>query len=1115
MLKHLIAFSLKHPSLVILIAAAMLVFTLARLPRMPVDVFPELNAPTVVILTEAGGLAADEVEQYVTFPIESSVNGLPGVRRVRSASAISLSLVWVEFDWGTDIYRARQLVSERMSAARQALPPGVEPMMTPITSITGEIMLLAISSPDKSVSDLDLRAYAEFDLRNKLLAIPGISQVAAIGGELPEYQINVKQDRLALYGLTIADVTAAARKAHSTASAGYLPEVDHAELPMRQAARVTSVRDIASTMVTMKDGLPITIGEVAEVTLGGAPRRGTAASQGVPAVVLTIQKSPGTNTLTLTSQIDEALAQIEKSAPKGVVINKDVFRQSRFIQRSVDNVTKVLIEATIIVAVILVLFLLNVRTTIITLTALPLSLAVALLTLDGLGLTLNVMTLGGLAVAIGELVDDAIIDVENVHRRLEENGLLPEGERKGFVQVIFDASNEIRSSVVYATALICIVFLPLMFLEGLEGRFFKPLAITYIVSIMASLVVALTVTPAMCRLLLKVRRHSEPTSSKPVTTGAKTVGSESRRTTSTDGFLVRWLKRRYEPSLRWSIAHGKFVLGAALLVTGLSLLLARTFGTSFLPEFNEGSFTVFVSSPPGTSLAESDRSARGIEARLMAIDGVQSVTRRTGRAERDEHAEPVSNSELDITIAPGGSMSGIRRQITAIAEAVPGVTVQIGQPIEHRLSHILSGTPAAIAINVYGEDLGTLRTLAKRIESELKSLPGTRDVAANREMLVTSVPIRYRHQELAGAGLTPADAAEQVQAALFGEEVAEVNQGMRRYAMVVRLAPSDRERIEQVQDLVLRGSAEVGKSAPTVRLRDVADVGPEKTPNIIARENAQRKAVISCNVADGFNLGDLVEQVKARVEPIARREGYFVEFGGQFEAQQSASRTLLYAGAAIAVVMLMLLQLSTGSLKVAALVMVNLPLATIGGIAAIFIMDSLMHAGAGGAAGLVRNTLALFGLGPSVYHAPVLSIASLVGFITLFGIAVRNGILLVNHYRHLVEIDHKPVADAIIQGSMERLVPILMTALSAALGLLPLALHAGQPGSELLAPLAVVVLGGLLTSTFLNLIVVPAGYAMIHRARHIAPRAGAKAASVPTAEVRIREEPRDHQKETP
>lgn len=1062
MLKHLISFSLKQSSLVLLVAGVLLTYTLIKLPRMPVDVFPELNAPTVVILTEAGGLAADEVEQYVTFPIEASVNGLPGVRRVRSASAISLSLVWVEFDWGTDIYRARQLATERLAGVRESLPENAHAEITPITSITGEIMLLAVSSPDGSVNDLDLRAYAEFDLRNKLLAVPGVAQVSAIGGELPEYQVNVKQDRLALYGLTIQDVAEATRAAHSTASAGYLAEVDRQELPIRQTARVKSVRDIASTIVATKHGSPITLGEVAEVTLGPAPKRGTAANQGLPAVVLTIQKSPGTNTLLLTESIDRSLDQIEKSLPKGIAINREVFRQSHFIERSVNNVMHVLRDATIIVAVILIMFLLNVRTTIITLTALPLSLAVTLLTMNWMGLTLNVMTLGGLAVAVGVLVDDAIIDVENVFRRLKENATLPEAERRGKVEVVFDASNEIRPSMVFATIIIVIVFIPLLFLEGIEGRFFAPLGLTYIVSILASLVVALTVTPAMCKLLLKT--------DAPRTTGKHASANHGH----SDGWLVRWLKRRYEPSLRWSLRHRGFVLGAALLATVLAALLGRTFGTSFLPEFNEGSFTVFVSSPPGTSLAESNRSAMGIEKRLIELEGVLTVTRRTGRAERDEHAEPVSNSELDIALKPGADYAKVRDGISKIASGVPGVTVQIGQPIEHRLSHILSGTPAAIAINVYGEDLPTLRQLAKQIEGELKRIPGARDVTANREVLITSLPISYRHPDLAAAGLTPASAAEQVQTALYGETVAEVNQGVRRFDIVVRLSAEDRQRVDQIKDLILKG-----RDGMLVRLSEVADIGPEKTSNIIARENAQRKAVISCNVADGYNLGDLVEQVRARVEPIVQREGYIVEFGGQFEAQQSAARTLLLAGGGIALVMLMLLQLSTGSLKVAALVMVNLPLAVIGGVIAIFIMDSVLHVGGGGLSGLAKNALALFGLGSARYQAPVISIASLVGFITLFGIAVRNGILLVNHYRHVVEVDQKPLAEAIVQGSMERLVPILMTALCAALGLLPLALAAGKPGSELLAPLAVVVLGGLLTSTFLNLIVVPAGYSLV------------------------------------
>jgi len=665
MLQRLIAFSLRYSGLVVLLSALLLAFAGLQLHRMPVDVFPELNAPTVVIMTEAGGLAADEVEQYVTFPIETSVNGLPGVRRVRSSSAIGLSIVWVEFEWGQDIYRARQLVSERLAAVREALPAEVHAEITPVTSITGEIMLLALSAPPgragaAPVSALELRALAEYELRNRLLAVPGIAQVSAIGGELPEYQVNVHQDRLALYRLTTRDVVEAARAAHSTATAGYLPNVDRLEVPVRQTARVRSVEDIRNTLIKYHNGAPVLIGQVADVMLGPAAKRGTAADRGVSAVVLTVQKSPGTNTLSLTRDVDRVLDEIETTLPAGVVLNRKVFRQANFIQRSVDNVVSVLQEASIIVAVILVLFLLNVRTTVITLTALPISLAAALLMLWWFGLTINVMTLGGLAVAIGVLVDDAIIDVENVFRRLRENGQKNESERRPFVQVVFDASNEIRPAMVMATVIIVVVFIPLLFLQGLEGRFFRPLGVTYIVSILASLLVALTLTPALCKLLL----HGK-------------LGGAAHR----DGFLVRWLKRRYEPSLRWSIGHRGFVLGGAGVATGLSLWLASTFGTSFLPAFNEGTFTVFLFAPAGTSLGESDRMARGIEARLVQIEGVESVTRRTGRAERDEHAEPPSSSEIEVTVSAGASKEEVRRQIDAVLANVPGITT--GAPV-HR-----------------------------------------------------------------------------------------------------------------------------------------------------------------------------------------------------------------------------------------------------------------------------------------------------------------------------------------------------------------------------------------------------------------------------------------------
>ncbi|MBL8727029.1 MAG: efflux RND transporter permease subunit [Planctomycetes bacterium] len=1054
MLQQLIAFSLRRPGFVLLLAALVLGAAFYQVPRMPLDVFPELNAPTVVVLTESPGLAADEVEQNVTFQIESAVNGLPGLRAVRSSSSIGLSLVWIEFAWGEDIHQSRMRVGERLAAAREALPPGSHSEMTPITSITGEIMLLSVSSPDGSRTPMDVRAYAEFDLRNHLLAVPGVAQVAVIGGELPEYQVLVRQERLRLFDLTIDEVVTAARGAHSTAGAGHLPDVGGLELPVRQTARVRSTADIAGTVVRFRDGRAITIGDVAEVVLGPAPARGTAADGGRPAVVLGVQKAPGTNTLVLTEAVDRKLDQVEAALPAGLVLNRHVMRQADFIDLSLRNLIAVLRDAAIFVAIVLVLFLLDLRTTLITLAALPLSLAVALLVLWSLGLSINVMTLGGLAVAIGGLVDDAIIDVENVFRRLRENGALPAAARKGTVAVVLAASNQIRAPMVFATVLIVIVFVPLLFLQGLEGRFFRPLGIAYIVSTLASLFVALTVTPVLCSLLLRRLR-----------TG----------TGHGDGCLAAWLKRRYQPSLQWGLRHGRVVFASTVLALAGSIALSSTYGTSFLPEFNEGTFTVFLMAPPGTSLAESNRMAIGIERQLARIPGVRTVVRRTGRAERDEHAEPVSSSEIEVVAAPDQDKPTVRRAIDQVLASVPGITTSVGQPIEHRLSHVLSGTPAAIAIDVLGPDLAVLRRLAKAIEGVLNELPGTRDVTANREVLITSLPVRYRPADLAAVGLSPAAAAAQVQAALMGETVAEVHDGARRTQLTVRLHPDERQRVEDVEQLQLRSPA-----GATVRLRDVADIGVERTSNLILRSGSQRKAVVSCNVADGFNLGQLVASVRTRVEPIVAAAGCTVRFGGQFEAQQAASRTIWWMGGLVVVVMLMLLHGALGSLRAALLVLVNLPLALIGGLVAIYLAES-PH--------LWWNTLALLGIGDGAYQAPVVSIASMVGFITLFGIAVRNGILLVRHYFDLLA-EGVPFHEAVVRGSLERLIPILMTALTAALGLLPLVFAAGEPGSEILAPLSVVVLGGLLTSTFLNLIVVPVGFHLLFRRRPL-PRSAA------------------------
>ena len=1039
MFTWLISLSLRHAKAVVIVAGILLALAGWLIPRMAVDVFPELNAPTVVVMTEAGGLAADEVEQYVTVPIESSVNGMPGMRKLRSSSSLGLSIVWAEFDWGEDIWRARQQVAERLSAVEAGLPPGAHAEIAPVTSITGEVMLLSVMSPDGTRSPKELRSFAEFELTNRLLGVAGIAQVVAIGGELPEYQVLCRPDRLQIYGLTVADVVEAAKKAHSTASAGFLPNREGKEVPIRQTAQVTQVSDVQRTVITYHDGVPVTIGDVAEVALAPAPARGTATERGRSAVIISVQKAPGTNTLTLTTALDQAVASM--AVPSGMTVNNHVFRQAEFIQVAVDNLVKVLVEAAIIVSVILILFLLNVRTTLITLTALPLSLGAAFIVMAWWGLSINVMTLGGLAVALGGLVDDAIIYVENAFRRLRENRHLPEGQRIDEPAVVERSSHEIAGPMVFATIIIVLVFIPLLFLGGMEGRFFRPLGISYIVSTLASLVIAVTVTPALCRMLL---------------TGLKHTGEER------DSFLVRWLKDVYRPTLAWCIRWKKsVVLGSAAMAVA-ALALATTFGSSFLPSFKEGTFTVMIMTPPGTSLIESDRLVRGVEERIAAIPGVRDVARRTGRAERDQHAEPPSSSEMNVTMEPG-TQDRVQAEIDKILAQMPGVVTSIGQPIEHRLSHILSGTPAAVSITVFGDDLDQLRAVVQEIEGVMKGVPGARDVVANREIMIETLPVRYRHEDLARAGLTPADAAEQVEQALAGVHVASVNQGIRRYDLTVRLHPDERQTEMQVGELVLKSPY-----GPQVRLREVAEIGLEKASNLIAREGARRKAVVSCNVAEGQNLGDLVVGIRRVVDPVVAKAGLSVHYGGQFEAQQEASRTIGLMGIAVVGVVFLLLAAALSSAKAAGLVMLNLPLSLIGGIGAVYLAES---------PSIVGNTMALFGLG-GTFTAPVLSIASLVGFITLFGIAVRNGILLINQYQSHAE-DGRPLMQAIMHGSEERLVAILMTALCAAIGLIPLALMTGKAGAEILAPLAIVVLGGLVSSTALNLVVVPAAYAWV------------------------------------
>ena len=1037
MLKKLIAFSLKNAALVVLLSGLLLGLTWYSLKNIPVDVFPELNAPTVTLITESGGLAAEEVEQYISFPIESAVNGVPGMRRVRSSSSLGLSIVWAEFNWGTDIYFARQMIGERLSAVKEDLPEDAHMQMAPISSITGEIMLISLQGDEDIVNPMDIRAYAEFDLRNRLLTVSGISQVVAIGGYLPEFQVEVKQESLISYGITTEMIAEAIGEAHNLNTAGFLVNYQGLELPMRQSGRVKSTADIEETVVIFKEGSPIKVKDVANVKLGGAFRRGAASDNGKTAVVLSIQKAPGTNTLEITEKIDSLLDQVEKSLPKGILLNRNVMRQAEFINRSVDNVVNTLYEATIIVTIILFLFLMNIRTTVITLLALPMSLGITLLIMWALGMSINVMTLGGLAVAIGILVDDAIIDVENVYRRLGENSI--GASKRPRMRVIYDASNEIRSSVVFATLIICIVFVPLLFLDGLEGRFFKPLAMTYIISVMVSLLVAMTLTPAMCWYLLKGKFSQELGDSK----------------------MVTFLKSCYRPILGFSMKWKKSTLTISLLFTVLAFSLASTFGSSFLPKFNEGVYTIFLMMPPGTSLEESERIALGVQERLIEIPGVEHAVARSGRAERDEHAEPPSNTEIELRLSVGSDQQKIMEEIDSVLAGLPGVTTNIGQPISHRLSHVMSGTKAQIAINIFGEELTVLRKLAKEIEGILKNTPGTRDVSANREVMVQTLAIDFRLQDLARYGLSSKEAGAQVKRSLFGDSVSVINQGVRRYDLVVRLIESQRESIKNVENVLL-----TGKEGTLVRLKEVANIGPEQQSNLISRQNAQRKTLISLNIADGYNLGDTISTIKEVVDPIVHKEGYLVEYGGQFEAQQSATRTILSMGVIVLIAMIMLLQMALGSFRPALLVMVNLPLATIGGIITMFFVESESS---------FDNLLALFGIGGR-YVAPVISISSMVGFITLFGIAVRNGILLVNHYQWLIKNESLELLDAIKRGSEERLTPILMTAISAALGLVPMAMKMGEPGSELIAPLAVVILGGLTTATFLNMLVVPVGY---------------------------------------
>jgi CzcA family heavy metal efflux pump len=1026
MLDRVIRWSIANRLLVLAAAAVLLVAGTITAVRMPVDVFPDLTAPTVTILTEAHGMAPEEVETLVTFPVETAVNGATGVRRVRSSTTQGISIVWVEFDWGTDIFRARQIVGEKLQLVGASLPEGTgPPVLAPITSIMGEIMLVAVTGQD--VSPMDMRSVADWTVRRRLLAVPGVAQVIPLGGEVRQYQVLVDPDRLAAFDVTLGEVLEAAGGSNLNASGGVFMDRGQ-EYLIRGTGRVQDLDDIAATVVAVRSATPITLGDVAEVRIGPGTRLGEGSANAGRAVILTVQKQPDTNTLELTERIDAELTAIEEALPPGMEINRGIFRQSTFIEAAVDNVVEALRDGAILVVLILFLFLWSARTTFISVLAIPLSLVVAIFALQLLGITINTMTLGGMAIAIGALVDDAVIDVENVFRRLRLNRHLPTDRRRPMAEVVFQASKEIRASIVIATLIISVVFVPLFFLSGIEGRMLRPLGISYIVSILASLVVALTVTPALSTYLLPRAKAME---------------------TERESWISRRLKKSYAPTLDWVVARpGPVVAGAALL-TAAALAALPFLGRAFLPEFQEGTLVVSALTVPGTSLDESDRLGRRIEEILLSHDAVVETARRTGRAELDEHAQGVNAAEIDVRLDLQGFDYGtVLAELRAAVTAVPGTQVTIGQPIGHRIDHMLSGTRASIAVKVFGPDLYELRRLGSEVESLVAGVEGTVDVATEQQADVPQVRVTMDREAMARFGVTPAHLAEAIDVAFSGEAVSQVLEEQRAFDLVVRLAPRHRGSMEAVREA--RINTPVGSQVPLGALADVRfDLGP----NGISREDVQRLLVVQANVA-GRDVGSVVEDIRDAVATsVVLPTGYYVEYGGQFESAGEATRTIGLLSLLSLAAIFLLLFMEFGSVRQALLVMVNLPLALVGGVFAVFLTGG------------------------------ILNVASLVGFITLFGIAVRNGILMVSHYNHLLDEEGEDLRGAVIRGSMERLNPVMMTALTAGLALLPLALAGGEPGNEIQSPLAIVVLGGLLTSLALNMVVVPALYIRWGRGR--------------------------------
>jgi CzcA family heavy metal efflux pump len=1016
MLNGWIRWSLENRVLVVSAAALLLVAGTWTALRLPVDVFPDLTAPTVTVLTEAHGMAPEEVEALVTFPIETAVNGATGVRRVRSSTAQGISVVWVEFDWDVEVFRARQIVSEKLQTVAGTLPASVAaPLLAPVSSVMGEILMIGVSGPQ---SPQELRTVADWTIRRRLLAVPGVAQVIPIGGEVKQYQVVADPARMRAAGVTLEQVVEAAKGSNANASGGVYMDRGQ-EVVIRGLGRIRSTDDLAQTVVTVHDGVPVRLAQVADVAVGAAPRIGEGSVNAKPGVVLAVQKQPGANTLELTDRIERELAEIQATLPEGMKVDGTLFRQASFIRVAIENVVAALRDGAILVLVILFVFLWDWRATGISLLAIPLSLAVAIFAMQLAGITINTMTLGGMAIAIGALVDDAIIDVENVFRRLKENHHLPRAARRPALAVVYDASREIRASIVNATLIILVAFLPLYFLGGVEGRLLRPLGFAYGVSILASLVVAVTVTPVLCAYLLP---------------SAQAVRLES------ESQLVVFLKKHYARALGRALAHPLRVLAGAAGALAAALVALPFLGTSFLPEFNEGALTVSVVTVPGTSLAESDALGRRTEEILLAQEGVQSTDRRQGRAELDEHAQGVNAGEIDVTLRDGVEKEELVETLRREFSVLPGTNVTIGQPIGHRVDHMLSGTRANIAVKIFGPDLYELRQIGARVRDVMAGVPGVADLQLEQQIDVPQLQIRGDRRAMAQYGLTPWELAETIDVGFNGEAVSQVLEEGRSVDLVVRFPETLRSDASAIAQVMIDTP-----TAQWVPLSQVASVRMERGPNAISRENAQRKIVVQANVA-GRDLGSTVAEVRARVaEAVELPTGYHVSYGGQFESQQEATRTLAALSVLVVLVTFLILFREFGSARLALLILTNLPLALIGGVAAVFLSGR------------------------------VVSVASLVGFVTLFGIATRNGVLLVAHYQRLLA-EGVPFREAIHRGSLERLSPILMTALTAGLALIPLALGGGEPGNELQTPMAIVILGGLLSSTALNMLVIPALY---------------------------------------